>query len=52
MWHFLFLAFQWHRGKRFFVILSLALLAFLLYAIRTRPLNGTVNASHGCAPDL
>jgi hypothetical protein len=21
MWHFLFLAFQWHRGKRAFVIL-------------------------------
>jgi hypothetical protein len=33
MWHFLFLAFQWQRGKRGFVILSLALLAFLLYAI-------------------
>jgi hypothetical protein len=29
MWHFLFLA-QWHRGKRAFVILSLA---FLLYAV-------------------
>ena len=33
MWHFLFLAFQWHRGKRSFVILSLAFLAFLLYAV-------------------
>jgi hypothetical protein len=33
MWHFLFLAFQWHRGKRAFVILSLALLAVLLYAV-------------------
>src|ERR1022692_4787267 len=32
MWHFLFLAFQWHRGKRAFVILSLAFLGFLLYA--------------------
>jgi hypothetical protein len=32
MWHFLLLAFQWHRGKRGFVILSLAFLAFLLYA--------------------
>ena len=25
--------FQWHRGKRAFVILSLAFLAFLLYAV-------------------
>jgi hypothetical protein len=33
MWHFLFLAFQWHRGKRAFVILSLAFLGFLLYAV-------------------
>ena len=33
MLNFLFLAFQWQRGKRVFVILSLALLAFLLYAI-------------------
>jgi hypothetical protein len=33
MWNFLFLAFQWHRGKRAFVILSLAFLAFLLYAV-------------------
>ncbi len=33
MWNFLFLAFQWHRGKRGFVILSLAFLAFLLYAV-------------------
>jgi hypothetical protein len=33
MWHFLFLAFQWQRGKRGFVILSLAFLAFLLYAV-------------------
>jgi hypothetical protein len=33
MWSFLFLAFQWHRGKRGFVIVSLAFLAFLLYAV-------------------
>jgi len=33
MWHFLFLAFQWNRGKRVFVIVSLALLAYFLYAI-------------------
>jgi hypothetical protein len=33
MWHFLFLMFQWYRGKRAFVILSMAFLAFLLYAI-------------------
>jgi hypothetical protein len=33
MWHFLFLAFQWQRGNRGFVILSLAFLAFLLYAV-------------------
>jgi len=33
MWHFLFLAFQWHRGNRGFVILSLLGLAFLLYAV-------------------
>jgi len=33
MWHFLFLAFQWNRGKRWFVILSMAFLAFLLYAV-------------------
>ena len=36
MWNFLFLAFQWHRGKRSFVVLSLAFLAFLaflLYAV-------------------
>ena len=33
MWNFLFLAFQWHRGKRAVVILSLAFLAFLLYAV-------------------
>jgi hypothetical protein len=31
MWHFPFLEFEWHRGKRAFVILSLALLTFLLY---------------------
>jgi hypothetical protein len=30
MWHFLFLAFQRHRGKRGLVILAPALLAFLL----------------------
>jgi hypothetical protein len=33
MWSFLFLAFQWHRGKHAFVILSLAFFAFLLYAV-------------------
>jgi len=33
MWHFLFLAFQWNRGKRVIVIVSLALLAYFLYAI-------------------
>jgi hypothetical protein len=33
MWHFLFLAIQWHRGKRVFVIVSLTFLAVLLYAI-------------------
>ena len=33
MWRFLFLAFQWQRGKRAFVILSLAFVASLLYAI-------------------
>ena len=33
MWHFLFLAFQWYGGKRGFVVLSLASLAFLLYAV-------------------
>jgi len=33
MLHFLFLAFQSHRGKRGFVMLSLAFLAFLLYAV-------------------
>ena len=33
MWHFLFLVFQWQSGKRSFAILSLAFLAFLLYAI-------------------
>lgn len=33
MWHFLFLAFQWHMGQRGFVILSLAFLTFLFYAI-------------------
>jgi hypothetical protein len=32
-WNLLFLAFQWHRGKRSFVILSLTFLAFLLYAV-------------------
>jgi hypothetical protein len=31
MWHFLFLAFQWHRGER--VFLSLTFLAFWLYAV-------------------
>jgi hypothetical protein len=33
MWHFLFLAIRWHHGNRGFVILSVALLAFLLYAV-------------------
>jgi hypothetical protein len=33
MWHFLFLAFQRHSGKRGLVILSPALLAFLLYGV-------------------
>jgi hypothetical protein len=33
MWHVLFLALQWHRGKRGFVILSLAFVALLLYAV-------------------
>jgi hypothetical protein len=42
MWHFIFLAFQWHRGRRGFVILSLAFLAFLLYAVANVHLNGTV----------
>ena len=32
MWHFLFLAFQWHRGKRISLVLS-AFLGFLLYAV-------------------
>ena len=33
MLNFLFLAFQWHRGKRGFVVLSLAFPVFLLYAV-------------------
>ena len=33
MWHFVFLAFQSHKEKRGFVILSFAFLAFLLYAV-------------------
>ena len=33
MWHFLFLAFQWHHGKRGVIILSLAFLALLLCAV-------------------
>ena len=33
MWHLLFVAFQWHCGKRGFVILALAFMAFLLYAV-------------------
>jgi hypothetical protein len=33
MWHFAFLAFHWDRGKWGFVILSLAFLSFLLYAV-------------------
>jgi hypothetical protein len=33
MRHFLFLALQWHRGKRISVVLSLAFLGFLLYAV-------------------
>jgi hypothetical protein len=32
MWHVLFLAIRWHRGKRVFVMVSLAFLTFLLYA--------------------
>ena len=32
MWHFLFLAFQRHRGERISLVLSLAFLAFLLVA--------------------
>jgi len=33
MWNLLFLAFQWHRGNRSFVLLSLAFLCFLLYCV-------------------
>lgn len=33
MWNLLFLAFRWHRGNRSFVLLSLALLCFLLYCV-------------------
>lgn len=32
-WHLLFLAYQWHKGKRGFVIFCLLGLAFLLYAV-------------------
>ena len=32
-WHLLFLAFQWHRGNRAFVIVCLLGLAFLLYSV-------------------
>jgi len=33
MWNLLFLAFQWQRGNRSFVLLSLAFLCFLLYCV-------------------
>jgi hypothetical protein len=32
-WHLLFLVFQWHRGNRAFVLLSLAFLCFLVYCL-------------------
>jgi hypothetical protein len=33
MWHLLFLALQWHRGNRAFVLLSLVFLCLLLYCL-------------------
>ena len=41
MWNFLFLAFQWHRGKRGFVILSWRFWPFCCTRSRTpTELNG------------